>query len=108
MQVERAEGRWGGIVERRFRNPAVSALQTPWGELCLSALGVVGESRSVKSAPDLLRQQQIEVLFTPIMLWRITHFCALSFAPAKNGLAKFRVGRQFHDQFLGPLASGWF
>ena len=39
MQVERAEGRWGGIVERRFRNPAVSALQTPWGELCLSAFG---------------------------------------------------------------------
>src|SRR5665213_2867089 len=71
-------------------------------------LGVVGESRSVKAVPDLLCQQQIEVLFTPIMLWRITRFCALSFAPAKNGLAKLRVRRQFHDQFLGPLASGWF
>ena len=61
-----------------------------------------------KAAPDLLCQQQIEVLFTSIMLWRITRFCALAFAPAKNGLAKFRVGRQFHDQLFSSLAAGGF
>jgi hypothetical protein len=51
VQVERAEGRWGGTVERRFRNPAVGAPQTPWGELCLSAFGGRGGKPISQSRP---------------------------------------------------------